>query len=498
MAKTVVAIISFLFIVGNCFSQEDLYIMKIYFSNQPSDDITEIRQNILSSVKSQDEIDMLYKKVRFFAESAPLKTVLYGILSDTKFNVAFDPDVDTNIRLTVKFEDIELLSALNTLMQMSNLKFILEGKTLKVKTTDRKVFKLPYVKTSSSYSSKLGGDLTGGAGGGAGGSAGGAGAGAGNIGVSGSFSVDFEGDKDTYDVYSQIENNIKSFLSEKGKVTMNKFTGTIIVEDRPDRIRLVENFLANIKKEIDKQVLIEARIIEVNLSEGYQYGIDWSLVARNLLNSGVTLSQNLSLSGSVASLSVVRADMNALINAVGTFGKVNTLSNPRVLVVNNQTAILTAGSIYPFWDKQLNVTGGNNTTQSLTTVTYQRRNVLSGIIFGVTPHIEDDGEITINVVPISTSLQGIRQHREGNVVVAESPIINIKQAGTIVKVKDGDVIIIGGLINKEEKDEESKLPLIGDVPVIGYLFKQKTKLTQTKELVIFLKVSKIDLNNKVY
>lgn len=453
MVKVTIAMVAiFLLLVNDGFCQDDTYIMKIYFANQPSDNTTEIKQDFFSR-SNQDEIDMLYKKVNFSAESAPLKTVLYGILSDTKMNVAFDPDVDTNIPLTVRFEDIELISALNTIMQISNLKFTLEEKTIKIKTTEKKIFKLPYIKTSSSYSSSLGGDLSGGSGGGvtSGSTATGAGGFSSSGGISGSFSVNFEGDKDTYDIYTQIEENIKSFLSEKGKLTLNRFTGTIVVEDRPDRIRLVESFLSNIKREIDKQVLIEARIIEVNLSEGYQYGIDWTAVARNLLSSSITVSQNLSLGSSVASLSIVRADMNALINAVGTFGKINTLSNPRVLVVNNQTAMFTAGNIYPFWDKQVNIVGGTVTAQPFTTVTYQRRNILSGIIFGVTPHIEDDGEITVNIVPISTSLQGTRQYKEGNVVVAEAPIINIKQAGTIVKVKDGDIIIIGGLIDKEEK-----------------------------------------------
>ncbi|MCX7738205.1 MAG: hypothetical protein N2Z80_02150 [Hydrogenothermaceae bacterium] len=480
-----------------CFSSkfalaEENFLIKIHFSNQPEDAVMKINPVPNGDGINLYESDLILKRIKTFqAENAPLKTVLYGILSDTKLNVLFDPEVNSSLPITVKFDDVDLLSALNSIMQMSNLKFVLEGNILKIKAFEKKIFKIPYVKTISSYTSSIGGNITGGAAGAGGGTAGGTASGGG---ISGNFSVEFEGTKDQYDIYTQIENNLRSILSEKGKYTLNRLTGALVVEDRPDRVKLVEIFLANLKRELDKQVLIEARILEVSLSDGYQYGIDWNAVARNFLNSAVTFSQNLSLGSSVASLSVVRTNFNALINAVGNFGKVNTLSNPRILVTNNQTAVLTSGNIYPFWDKQVNITGGTATTQPFTTVTYARRNVLSGVLLGVTPNIEDNGEVLLNIVPISTSIQGIRQYKEGNVVVAESPILNIKESGTVVRAKDGDIIIIGGLIDKTEKNEETKAPLLGDIPLLGYLFKQKAVSTEKKELIIFLKVTKVNLD----
>ena len=436
---------------------------------------------------------------KFSAENAPLKAVLYGIFQGTNLSVAFDPEVDALKPITVDFKETSLSKALNAISDIAKVGFELDDNILKVKPTIVKMFKLPYIKSVSSFNTTLGGNITGGSGSGVGGgttTTGGTGtAGAsGQMGFTGDFNLTYSGDEERYDIFTQIEQNIKNLLSSKGKITINKMTGLITVEDYPDRINLVEKYLSNIKKEIDKQVLIEAKILEVSLSDSYQFGINWSFLLRNVLNSRVTYTQTLALPSAAASLNVASTDFNALINAIANYGKVNTLANPRLLVMNNQTALISSGKIYPFWDKQVNVVGGTATTQPYSTVTYTRRNILDGILLGLTPHIEDDGDITINIVPIASKLIGTRQLLEGNVVVAEAPILSVKETGTIVKVKDNDTIIIGGLISKDDNTTETKVPVLGDIPVIGNLFKQKSKSTEVRELIILMRVVKIDKN----
>lgn len=472
-------IILTLFCVRFSHSQENAYLMKIYFTNQPTTDSVIIANPvpIQGNIMQGEHEELLYKNIKSFsAESAPLKSILYGILSNTGINVIFDPDVDTSMTLTVRFNNIELISALNSIMQMANLAFILEGKILKVKTTLKRVYKLPYVKNNSTYTATLGGNITGG----------------GVTGITGNYQVDFNGDPATYDLYSQIETNIRSMLSNKGSFTLNRMTGTLVVEDRPDRIKLVESFLTNIKREIDKQVLIEARIVEINLASSYQYGINWDAVLSGVLDGNMRVVQNLATSSFAGSIAVTRKDFNFLLNFLSTYGTLNVLSNPRIMVTNNQMAVITSGNIVPFWDKQINVVGGTLTTPPNTATIYQRRNILSGILLGVSPHIEDDGWIIVNIVPVSTDIQGVRQQRENGQVVAEAPIISVKEAGTTVRVKDGDTIIIGGLIDKVDKVEEQKVPLLGDIPILGSLFKQKNVSKQNRELIILMKVTRAD------
>ncbi|MBX0312742.1 MAG: hypothetical protein JHC31_13410 [Sulfurihydrogenibium sp.] len=445
--------------------------IKIAFAKKdvPKKDIDGISQHVVS----------------FSGDNVPLKIVLYAILKGTPYNVIFAPDVDSNKAITLNFKDINLKDALETIMDVAGLSYEVRDKVIYVKGTITKIYKLPYIKTVTSYKSSLGGNVTGGQGGGTGGGTGTGG------GINGEFQTDYSINQN--DLFAQIEDNIKNILSKNGKYTLNKMTGILIVEDTKDRVKLVEEYLARLKREIDKQVLIEAKILEVSLSDSYSFGVDWSKI---IMYPSVVYSQTLSLSNSVSSIAVLRnGDIKAVINAIATFGDIKTLSNPRVLVLNNQPAILTSGRIIPFWTKQLNIVGANvggTTTTAYPIATYTRRDILDGITLGVTPHIEDDGDIILNIVPISTSIIDTKKFIDGGQVVGEAPVLEVKEAGTIVRAKSGDIIIIGGLLDKGESDTETKVPVLGDIPVIGNLFKQKTVSKSRKELIIFMKVEKVE------
>lgn len=461
--------------------------IKIAFAKKdiPKRDIDRISQHVVS----------------FSGDNVPLKMVLYAILKGTPYNVIFAPDVDSNKAITLNFKDINLKDALETIMDVAGLSYEVRDKVIYVKGTITKIYKLPYIKTVTSYNSSLGGNVTGGQrGGGAGGATGGGastGGGGGTAtaggGINGEFQVDYSIDQN--DLFAQIEDNIKNILSKNGKYALNKMTGVLVVEDTKDRVKLVEEYLVRLKREIDKQVLIEAKILEVSLNDSYSFGVDWSAIFKKVADSGIVYSQTLAIPNSVASLTILRSDMNAVINAIATFGDIKTLSNPRVLVLNNQPAILTSGRIIPFWTKQLNIVGANvggTTTTAYPVTTYTRRDILDGITLGVTPHIEDDGDIILNIVPISTSIIDTKKLIDSGQVVGEAPILAVKETGTIVRAKSGDIIIIGGLLDKGESDTETKVPVLGDIPVIGNLFKQKTVSKSRKELIIFMKVEKVE------
>jgi MSHA biogenesis protein MshL len=281
---------------------------------------------------------------------------LYAIFKGTPYNVIFAPDVDSNKAITLNFKDINLKDALETIMDVAGLSYEVRDKVIYVKGTITKIYKLPYIKTVTSYNSSLGGNVTGGQRGGGAGTGGGGTATAGG-GINGEFQVDYSIDQN--DLFAQIEDNIKNILSKNGKYALNKMTGVLVVEDTKDRVEFVEEYLARLKREIDKQVLIEAKILEVSLSDSYSFGVDWNAIFKKVADSGIVYSQTLAIPNSVASLTILRSDMNAVINAIATFGDIKTLSNPRVIVLNNQPAVLTSGRIIPFWTKQLNIVGAN-------------------------------------------------------------------------------------------------------------------------------------------
>ncbi len=430
------------------------------------------------------------KKFTMSAVSAPLTKVLYAIADGAGLNLIISPEVDTNRTITATFDRVPLKEALDIIMDMTGLYYEVKGNVLYVKEFMTKTFKLPYVHTVTDYSSSLGGDVLGGAlsGGGAVGTTGGVGGGSGTSGLRGEFSLDYKNPQEINDFFSQLEENLRKLLSEDGKYVLNKFTGTLVVTDRRRNVEKVEEFIKKLKAEIDKQVLIEAKIVEIALFDEFQYGIDWNAFFRDIFGTGanVTVSQTLAIpTGGFASVNVVSSDFNAIINALARYGKVYTLSNPRIMVSNGQSALIATGIVTPFFERQAITTTGTVTTQLQENII--RTNVLEGVLLGVTPYIDDDGEIILNIVPVSTRLEGTKTLRRNGEVIAEAPILNIKETGTIVRVKDNELIVIGGLIGDIKGVEERKVPGLGDIPVLGYLFKHRRVYKEKRELIIFLR-----------
>jgi MSHA biogenesis protein MshL len=430
------------------------------------------------------------------AVSAPLTKVLYAIADGAGLNLIISPEVDTSITVTATFSRVPIKEALDIIMDMTGLYYEVRGNVLYVKEFMTRTFKIPYIHTSTSFNSSLGGDVLGGAlsvgGAGTVGTTGTVG-GFGTTGLRGNFTLDYKNPEGAGDVYKQIEENIKAMLSKDGKYVLNKFTGTLVVTDRRRNVEAIEKFMERLVKQISKQVLIEAKIVEIALSDVFQYGIDWGSFFRNVFGTGanVTLSQTLSIpTGGYASLNVVSSDFTTLINALASYGKVYTLSNPRIMVSNGQTALIATGIVTPFFERQAVTLTGTTTTQLQENII--KTNVLEGILLGVTPRIDEEGNIVLNIVPVSTRLEGTKRLEDNGRILAEAPVLNIKEAGTIVRVRDGDLVIIGGLIGDVKSVEERKVPGLGDIPVLGYFFKSKRTVKEKRELIIFLKPRIID------
>jgi len=251
-----------------------------------------------------------------------------------------------------------------------------------------------------------------------------------------------------------------------------------------------------IKKQINRQVLIEAKILEVILNDSHALGVSWEAVASEVAKAGDTLllQQGLALTGSVAGTVTYSSNgFNAIINALDTSGDVDTLSNPRIKVLSGQSAIISSGKLVPFWEKEVQTNQGTGGSASNTEVTYNRRDVLHGLTMGVTPTIMEDGRIMLNVIPITSSIEDVvKYYDEDGKNVATAPILNIKEAGTVIYAKDNDLVLIGGLINNTTSKKEHKIPWLGDIPGIGALFKMVEEKNEKRELVILIRLKVIE------
>ncbi len=470
--------------------QESVPVYKNYLSPKPKI----VKRKIFTKIKKYDIFKN--KFFTFSANNAPLTTVLYAISRDTGLNIVISPEVDTSKTVTANFNNTPLKYALDIIMNITGLYYEVKGNILYIKELKTKVFKIPYIYSSSKYNAQLGGDVLGSsmsmglASGGAGGVGGNIGAGSSlggtTGGLTGNYSIEYKTPEESLDFYSIVEKDITTMLSEKGKYTFNKATGILIITDKIKNIQLISKYIQKIKKEVQKQVLIEAKIIEVELSKEYQFGVDWSVLVKDLLDTGanLTIGQTLSLQNGVGAISIQGSNFSTLINALQRVGNVKTLANPRLRVLNGQSALISTGRIIPFWEKQIQTLAAQFATQQ---ITYIRTSVLDGILLGVTVHINDNGEVIMNVVPVSAKLEGTKQFKQNNEVVAEAPILNVKETGTVIKAKDGDMIIIGGLISEDNKKIDESVPKLSSLKMVGGIFKKKNRKKVKKELIIFLR-----------
>jgi MSHA biogenesis protein MshL len=443
------------------------------------------------------------KTITIDAIKTPLSAVLYMAAQETGLNLAMGSNADLTRPITVTITNTPAREALDIITESAGMYYEVSGSTLRIKSFITKTYKIPYIHTTTKYDSKLGGDIIGGA------------ADTPST-ISGSFNLTYANPAERNDLYKQIADGVRGILFaeetrseikiDQGETVhmhrqsegfnMNLFTGTLTVTAMKPKIELVDKYITEVIKEISKQVLIEAKMVEVIFNDINSYGIDWE----NFFHSNqINYSQNFA-SGSaaalesiglapVASLAYSAGGANALLNMLSRQGKIETLGNPRIRVVNGQSAIISSGNLIPYWEKT--VDQGEDYER---TVSYNRVTILDGIMLGVTPFINEDGTITLNIVPVSTVVENDKvQYGEDGDIVASFPILNLKEAGTVLKVRNGETVIMGGMIDKYEEKVDQKVPFLGDVPVLGYIFKSKTTRTVKKELVIFIKTTVISI-----
>ncbi len=428
------------------------------------------------------------QKITFSAQRANFESVMYSISNLSGLNLIIDKDVDKNIPITISVKDASLEDALDVIMDISGCFYVLKGNILHVKQFAQKSFMIPYIHSTTSFTTDLGGDMLSSAS--SGGSSGGGGSS--SAGVKGEFKLKYNNPLETNDFYGQLEKNLASLISVDGKYTLNRFNGILNVYDKIANLNAIESMIKRIKKQSNKQVLIEAKILEVVLNENHQLGINWESVAYSISSSAdkLLLQQTLGLNGAVAgTISYNTKYFSTIISALDESGNVETLSNPSVNVLSGQSAVISSGKLVPFWEKEVQTTQGTGGSASTSEVTYNRRDVLHGVTMGVTPTIMEDDQIMLNIIPITSSIEDTIDYTdEDGKSVASAPLLNIKEIGTVVFAKDNSLVLIGGLINNTISKKEDKIPWLGDIPWLGGLFKRTIAKDEKRELVILLRL----------
>jgi MSHA biogenesis protein MshL len=268
------------------------------------------------------------------------------------------------------------------------------------------------------------------------------------------------------------------------KLVISESAGIIQVTDFSDNMENIENFLDDVEKSIRKQVLIQAHIIEVTLDDTYKLGINWGLVFRNSVES-FSVSQNL-MNQPPTGVFVLDYEQNkplrnitAMIDAMKEQGQVRVLSSPRVATMNNQKAIVKLTTKEVSW-----VTNSYLNAQGEVLLTYTNPEIDEvGLFLDVTPQIDENGLITMQIHPSISDILGNSVSPDGK---STKPIIDVREVDSMVTVKNGQTILIAGLITEKTSDTTTSVPILGDIPIVGTVFKRVSHEKTKTELVILL------------
>ncbi|MGO4998929.1 pilus (MSHA type) biogenesis protein MshL [Oceanisphaera sp. W20_SRM_FM3] len=311
----------------------------------------------------------------------------------------------------------------------------------------------------------------------------------------------------TNDFWVDLESALSRLIGSKDDrvVVTNPQAGLVSVRATPDELALVEDFLSQAERQLKRQVILEARIIEVELSDGFEQGIDWAnLQAGSGNNIGPThrvtggsanaypgfLNPLGELLGGGAVFNFTDGSFSAMINLLQTQGEVNTLSNPRVATSNNQKAVIKVGTDeYFVTNFTLETTTSNNgpPTQS---PDLELSPFFSGISLDVTPQISDDNRVLLHIHPTVSEVTDnnkVLNLGTGQPIILPLARSTVRESDTVVEARSGEMIVIGGLMQEKQKEINTGIPLLSQIPILGNLFKNRSVSSQKSELVILLR-----------
>jgi len=279
-------------------------------------------------------------------------------------------------------------------------------------------------------------------------------------------------------------------------VIVNREAGIIVVRATSKKHFEIQNFVDHVLGNSKRQVMIEATIAEIKLSDSYQTGVDWSIVssssssAVNILTdlTGSNLAQS-PFSSLTLSNTSGGDQVGIALRALEEFGDVTVLSSPKVMAINNQPAILKVVDNIVYFEMEVD-TAVSDTT-SLTTFETQIKTVPVGFVMAVTPYINEHNVVTLNIRPtISRVIDSVEDpnpaFRNAN-VISSVPVIQVREIESILTINDGDTAVIGGLMQDTVNDKSSGVPFLSDIPLLGNLFKYENDQREKSELIIFIR-----------
>lgn len=458
-------------------------------------------------------------RLDLLVNNAQARDVFLAIVADTRYSMLMHPDVSGVLSVTLR--GVTVPEALDAIRDVYGYDYKMDGRRITVyaPTLQTRIFNINYLNSQRVGSSEVrvtsGSSMASSTGSGSSGTNSGSGSSAQQEGsrVTTSSKTDF---------WSELAGVVRGLVGsgENRNVLISPQSGILAVRAMPDELRQVDKFLKAAQVAVERQVMLEAKIIEVELRDGFQSGVNWGAfgtlngnpVAAGVLGSGVSSTNALLQGGStvlkdvtsipsvgtgggVFGLALATSSFGAVLGFLETQGDVQTLSSPRLATLNNQKAVLKVGT------EDFFVTGvssgsssntSNTSSNTTTTPTVTLAQFFSGISLDVTPQIDDGTNIMLHVHPSVTSVtEKTKQVDLGSMGNYRLPLASssINETDTLVRVMDGNIVAIGGLMQLGTNRSASGLPGTTDVPVLGALFGNRANMGSKKEVVVLIKPS---------
>jgi MSHA biogenesis protein MshL len=331
----------------------------------------------------------------------------------------------------------------------------------------------------------------------------------------------------TSEFWTELKRSLEAIVGVEGgrSVVISPQSGVVVIRAMPEEMRNVEMYLRATQLSVDRQVILEAKILEVELNDSYQSGINWASFASfksghdnrvsggmvspgtllaplpfeggkppaigsgNLVSSTGFSLGNSGLAGSLIGLAFQTSNFAALISFLESQGNVHVLSSPRIATMNNQKAVLKIGTD-EFFVTGVTTTSNATATSNTVSPSVTLQSFFSGVVLDVTPQIDDRGNILLHVHPSVSNVQtvnkGINLGSAGNfnLPLAAS---STSEMDSMVRGQDGKVVAIGGLMRQSSTSDNSGVPGAANLPVVGSLFRNKGNVNQKRELVVLIK-----------
>ncbi|MBT4194257.1 MAG: pilus (MSHA type) biogenesis protein MshL [Gammaproteobacteria bacterium] len=315
--------------------------------------------------------------------------------------------------------------------------------------------------------------------------------------------------------WAELYSTITSIVGKADgrSVVVDRHAGLIIVRAMPGELRDVEEYLSSAQENLQRQVILEAKIIEVQLNDSFQSGVDWAALAEssgeslflgqsNIIDGNASLydvdgniDKSAALSGlgaagfaNLFAIGGTADNFGALLRLLSNQGEVQVLSSPRVSTLNNQKAVIKVGSD-EFFVTEVSSTTSAGATSTVTTPDITLTPFFSGIALDVTPQISQDGEVILHIHP---SVSEVKDQTKNITLAGQTQqlplaLSTVRESDSVVKARSGQIIVIGGLMQNRTANDDGGVPVLSKVPILGNLFKQTSKQNTRSELVILLK-----------